>query len=115
MLVYLKSMLFMLKIFIWFSGFFSLSSQQVTGSDIPKPEIRFSDHMNGIFEMLENVKVQNSNSTWNVFQEMRHFLILTDLVIISIYLKNSQPRFKKQMFFWSENIRHRASRFTKIK
>lgn len=57
------------------------------------------DHMDGVLEKLVNVNVQNPNSTTNVFQEIHDFLILTDLVILQIYLRNSQPRFKKQTYF----------------
>lgn len=60
-------MLFMLKLSFNFGYFFFLSSQHVTNSDIPKLKICFADHINRIFEKLANVKVQNSNSTSNVF------------------------------------------------
>ena len=70
--------------------------------------------MGGIFKKLANVYVQNLNSATEVSQEIYHFLILRDLVILQIYLRSSQRRFKKQMLIWSENVRHRTSKFTKI-
>ena len=39
---------------------------------------------------------ENLNSIWNIFRETHYFLVLTDLVIICIYLRTTDRPFRNQ-------------------
>ena len=62
-------------------------------------------HLNTMF--LTNF--ENLNSILNIFQETHDFLVLTDPIIICIYLRSTDRHFRDQ-----GNVRHPISKFLKF-
>ena len=54
------------------------------------------------------INFENLNSISNILQETHYFLVLTDLVIICIYLRTTDRHFREQ-----GNVRHPTSKLLK--
>ena len=71
-----------------------------------QPTISFVQrHLNTM--IVTNFK--NLNSIWNIFQEIHHFLVLTEPVIICIYLRTIDRHFCNQ-----GNVRHPTSKLLNL-